>query len=175
MGRESGNGNTPIVISARTSRTATATTDLAFGPITVGGGVSLVNFEAGFGVTVSATNGNAQTGAVRVTGNWLASNLVAGVENYGANHNRGDFDDNLNFGNSDDHLIGNAGSISKIASITIGGIVAGSFASADHYGFAAHRIGAFKYAGFSAALHPTTPLDVIDLSLTTGDVTLREV
>jgi hypothetical protein len=53
-------------------------------------------------------------------------------------------------------------------------VVTGSFAAGDHFGFVAQQIGVFKAAGFTAAL--TTGTDApVELSLATGDVTVREV
>lgn len=176
VGRASANGDTPVVIIALGQLRPTATKDLAMGSVTVSGLMSLVKIEAGFwGRTDDGLNADAQIGAVKVTGNWLASSLVAGVENYGGDMTPYDADDNLNFGDTNDHLINSAlSSIARIASITIGGIVAGS-APGRHYGFSAHTIGAFKTAGFTALLHPTVPTEIIELSPTTGDVTVREV
>ncbi|HEV7404864.1 MAG TPA: hypothetical protein VGO11_18120 [Chthoniobacteraceae bacterium] len=177
VGRESANGSSPIVITARGQQTTTDTRDLALGSVTVGGLVSLANIEAGFNISGSATNANAQIGAVKVTGNWLLSNLVAGVMNYGADQSTGGTDNNLNFGDPNDHIVAGVPiPIAKIASITIGGIVAGSPTAGRHFGFSSHLIGSFKTAGFTAALQPVSPpFDVVQLSPTTGDVTLREV
>lgn len=168
-------GDTPVLITARAQKVPIAARDLAIGSVTVGGPVHLANILAGFSVTGVATNANAQIGAVKVTGNWLLSNLAAGIENYGANGVIGGGDDNLNFGNIDDHAIGSAmNPISKIASITIGGVAAGS-SDAGHYGFSARTIGAFKSAGFVAPLKATGARDIVELSPSTGDVTIREL
>ena len=71
--------------------------------------------------TVAPANGNAQIGPVTGGGNWIASDLIAGVqEAAGAS----------GFGGSGDALINPpsnpAASIAKIASIVIKGIVEGS-------------------------------------------------
>jgi hypothetical protein len=44
---------------------------------------------------------------------------------------------------------------------------------ADHFCFVAQKVGSFKSLGLAAALTPAT--NVIELSLTTGDVTIREL
>ena len=86
---------------------------------------------------------------------------------------------NTSFGDNNDASIGdgNLSITAKIASIVIKGVVAGSATSGDHFGFSAQQIGSFKSFGFTALLHappPATP-DIIELSPTTGDVTIREV
>ncbi len=45
---------------------------------------------------------------------------------------------------------------------------------ADHFGFVAQQIGSFKALGFTAALTAGTDAP-LELALTTGDVTIREV
>ena len=79
------------------------------------------------------------------------------------------------FGNANDALIAGAGAIvARIASIKIGGLVAGTGAlTNDHFGFVAEAIGSFKSFNYTAPL--TAAKDVIELSLTTGDVTIREI
>jgi hypothetical protein len=102
--------------------------------------------------------------SAKVGGSWIASDLVAGVEDVNAD----------GFGNSDDAIINSlAHSIARIASITIGGIVDGTAASGDHYGFVSHAIGSFKADGFALTV-PAAP-GSIALAPTTGDVTLRSV
>jgi hypothetical protein len=87
----------------------------------------------------------------------------------------------VNFGNADDASIGagNSALIARIASIVIGGHLVGSpdsVSNTDHFGFVAQQIGSFKAGGFSAVLHSTAlPLDVIELSFITNDVTIREI
>jgi hypothetical protein len=102
---------------------------------------------------------------VSVAGDWIASSLVAGID---------DGADNL-FGTADDALIpgGSPDFVASIAKITIKGLIIGTGTASDHFGFVAQRIGAFKAGGFTASL--TSGLDVIELSPTTADVTLREV
>ena len=64
----------------------------------------------------------------------------------------------------------------KIASVSIGGTVAGTPGTGDHFGFVAQRIGSFQAGAFTATLRAAAPPDVIDLSIITGkDVTIREI
>ena len=62
------------------SAKATATTDLAFGKLTITGSVIGSKILAGYDQFGNATNGNAQIGNVIVMGDWSGSSLVAGVE-----------------------------------------------------------------------------------------------
>ncbi len=70
-----------------------------------------------------------------VLGDWRQSNLVAGVQN--ANGTFGDTNDVAIPGSRDDLF-------SKIASITIHGVVSGGPSAGSHYGFVAQEIGALK-------------------------------
>jgi hypothetical protein len=163
-------GYSPVVISARGQAVvpAGATTDLAIKSLTVGGRVELALVLAGYSPDsiTAGSNGNASIGAVGVGRDWVASSLAAGV-----------WDADLNgFGTAGDAVINNTGDaiLARIASVTIGGAVAGTAADpSDHFGFVAQRIGSFRTAGFVAPL--TAGTDVIELSPTTGDVTIREV
>ncbi len=88
-------------------------------------------------------NADAKIGAVVVNGDWIASDLVAGVDD-GADNK---------FGTADDALIADASNnpnvVSTIASITIKGQVVGTpFPNiTDHYGFVAEKIGALSIGG----------------------------
>ena len=116
-------------------------------------------------------NADAQIGTVTVGGDWIASNLVAGVQD-DANPARNAF-----FGDGNDQKItggtDTAARISKIASITIKGAVLGTGSIlTDHFGFLATNIGIFKAGGVTVA----TPTPFTDLSILTGsDVTIHKV
>jgi hypothetical protein len=145
----------------------TATTEVVIKSLTIGGSVKNADILGGY-YDGQAVNRTAQIGAVKVKGDWIESNLVAGVQN--ATSNPANFGDNL------DVLITPTGPnpaiLSKIASITIGGQVIGSTTS--HFGFVAQQIGSFKSAGFTAKL--TTGTDApIELALVQGNVTIREI
>jgi hypothetical protein len=162
-----GNATNPVILSAR-GQAAQTSTDLAIAGVSVGGSVQNALILAGTDVDLNGVNGDAQIGAIKVGGDWIASSVSAGVSAGGDG-----------FGNANDTLIA-AGSaiIARIASIQIGGAVFGSVAAGDHFGFVAQQIGSFKSLGFTAALHagpPPPPLDIIEFPLVTGDVTIREV
>jgi hypothetical protein len=160
LGNVTANGASPVIISARGQTASTATSDVAIGKINIGGLVERAQVLAGYDTALTALNGNAQIGAVKVSGDWIASDLVAGVRDTGAD----------GFGNATDAVIGGGPSIAKIASIAIKGIVVGSAAGGDHFGFVSHEIASFKSLGFAAVVDSP-----IELSLVTADVTVREV
>lgn len=163
------NTGSPVNVIAGGQTVKGPTTDVAIGKINVGGRVEYANIVGGYNQDLTTpTDGDAQIGAVTVGGDWIASNLVAGAKDGG----------NGKFGDADDVTIG-AGSATitaKIASIVIGGRVVGtpSPATADHFGFVAQQIGSFHAGLFVAALTAGTD-GPIELSLPTGDVTIREV
>lgn len=162
-----GNPTCPVIISAlgQSLITSRPTQDLAIRSLTVGGRVEFAQVLAGFNTNLTPENGNASVGAVSVGGDWIASSIAAGVRD-----TNGD-----GFGNDDDTLINNAGDaiVAQIASVTIGGVVAGTAADRDHFGFVAEQIGSFRVGGVAVGL--TDNPEVIELSPTTGDVTVREV
>jgi len=157
-----------VLIDASGPDNPTSPNDLAIGKITIGGTAEHLRI-LGRGI-----GHNAQIGAVKVGGDWIASDLVSGITNLGADDAPGGTGanaDDMNFGDVHDHLV--TGAISKIASITIGGAILGTRTTGDHFGFSAAQIGAFKYGPVVA--HLTTGTDApLALSPFTGDVTLRE-
>jgi len=109
---------------------------------------------------------------------WIASNLVAGIRNLGADDNfggTGQDADNVNYGDAHDTYIGLGSIFNRIASIVIGGTVVGTAGGGDHFGFSSVQIGSFKSLGFTASLDSATADEVIPLSPITADVTLREI
>jgi hypothetical protein len=171
-GNIAGDGYTPVMITARGQASPTAAVDVAIGSITVFGSVKHALILAGYGTgttqtdtTFGAQNKNAQIGTVNVSGEWEASSLVAGIVDT----------NNDGFGNADDAVIGGGASIAKIGSINIGGAVYGSFDNGDHFGFTSRLIGSYKYLGTPVSLVAGAVNDAIELSLLTGDVTIREV
>jgi hypothetical protein len=165
-----GHGATPVEIVARGQHTQGANTDVAIGKITVAHRVEHAQILAGYDTSLTPVNADAQIGAVTVGGDWIASDLIAGAYNKGADHMQGGSDDNINFGNADDTIIagGSAGIMSKIASVTIQGALLGTPVSTnntDNFGFVAQQIGSIKVGGGAIAI-PTnnTPLAVGETS-----------
>jgi hypothetical protein len=155
---------TQVVFSAALSDSLPGN-NLAIRKIAIGGRVERASFLGGYFVDVPE-NGNAQIGEVIVGGDWIASNLVAGIQDGGS----------AGFGDADDTIIIPPGdpakSTARINRIVIGGIVRGTPGGTDHYVFESHMIGSFKANGVAIALPPSPGART--LATETGDdVTLR--
>ena len=105
-------------------------------------GYSLLSYSP----TLVGTNPEAQIGKVRIGGDFIASNVVAGVFDFmGDGFGRGDV------------LIGGGGRFditASIASIVIKGTATGSPAAGDFYGITAERVSILI---IGTTLHPLTP------------------
>jgi hypothetical protein len=159
----------PVIISARGQATQSATTDVAIGSIAIGGRVENADIFAGYDFNLVPVNGDAQIGAVKVAGDWIASNLVAGVENPGSG--------NTNFGVIPGVVSISAGSasiVAKIASIAIGGQVLGTVGGTDGFGFVSQQIGSLSVGGTRFGTHsgPDNDFDVLGA---TNDVLFHEI
>jgi hypothetical protein len=145
---------------------AVKTGDIAIGSLTVEGAVTGSQILAGYDQDGNGLNADASIKFVRVTGNWTASDLVAGVLST----------DGV-FGNSDDARIDGGidrdGFIATIAKVQILGSIAGSADAGDHFGFVAEQITSFEASGTKLAL-TTLPGEVVEVP-GTDDVTVREV
>jgi hypothetical protein len=131
--------------------------------LTVGASVSDTRILAGYSAAGLPLAVAAEIGKVTVGGNWISSDLVAGVTS-----------GNGFFGDADDTLNG-PGLLSRIAKITIAGAALGTVDDVrDHFGFVAHEIAAFKVGKAKLALSATGGPEVFEIG-PTGDVTLREV
>lgn len=167
VGNVSSGGTTRVTISAGFGVT-TPTTEVVIKSLTIGGSVKNTDILGGYydGLGVNRT---AQIGAVKVKGDWIESNLVAGVQN--ATNSPANFGDNL------DVLITPTGPnpavVAKIASISIGGQVIGS--ATGHFGFVAQQIGSFKAAGFTAKLTAGTDAPIQLAIAQGGNVTIHEI
>ena len=154
-------GDSPVIISAVGQAAPGATTDLAIGKISIGGRVERAQIFAGRDLILGPQNADAQIGSVKVGGDWIASSIVAGALNLGADNATGGTGanaDGINYGDAHDVKIlgGNAAIQSRIGSITIAGHVFGtpeSFRPDDSFGFVAEQIGALKVAGRTFTLN----------------------
>ncbi|MEO8353873.1 MAG: Calx-beta domain-containing protein, partial [Chthoniobacteraceae bacterium] len=128
---------------------------VALKQVQVGGSVVNAEILAGFRRDGTPSNADAGIGKIIVEGNWIASSAAAGVvdatgDGFGIN----------------DLLIqgGNAGIVSKVASITIGGqMVSGSEREGDHFGITAQQIGSLTLGRARQSLHVGAG-DIIDLT-----------
>jgi hypothetical protein len=158
-----GGAVTKVVVSVQGATAPTATSDLAIGQISVHGRVEQTQFLAGYDQSLNPVDGNAQIGKVNVGGDWIASDLVAGVQEAAAADG---------FGGGSDFIIGHpASTIAKIASIVIKGIVVGTPAAGDQFGFESAAIGSFTLAGTKLAATSSFLLSPI----TGGDVSVEIV
>jgi hypothetical protein len=154
---DSGDGKfTPVIIAARgkSGLSDSATSDLAIGKIAIGGRIDLANILAGY-TTASAgnflrpVNADARVGTVTVGGDWIASNLIVGVQDK-TSDGFGDADDTKIFDpgsgftlkDNDDDL----GAVSRIESVIIKGQAIGTIASNDTeiFGIEAQQIVSIK-------------------------------
>src|SRR5581483_10516141 len=177
-----GNASVLAEIQVRGNNAVGAKPSIAITSLTVGGRVDHALIVGG-SANNSFDNPDAQIGAVKVGGDWIDSNLVAGAKNVGADGADGGGDDNINFGDTHDAVMNgtnDAQVTSKIASITIGGHVSGTAGGSDHFGFVSQEIGSFKVAGTAFNLTPGPSNDTSTSSTqlvvgVTGDVTIHEV
>ncbi len=164
----------PVYVTAQDGLSS----DTAFDNLTVKGKVDNARILAGFDpLSETPTNGKANIGKVTVGGNWIASDLVAGVKNLGADDATGGSGvnaDNVNFGDLHDRFINVGDPVTKIASIIIGGHVYGTTATGDAFGFVAHQIDAMKVGGFVEPLNANPDIDDIEFG-GAADVALHEV
>ncbi len=117
---------------------ANAAKAVAIKSLKVGGRVEGSEILAGYDLAGAAQNGDANIGAVTITGDWLASNLVAGVK-----------DDTTDGFGRNDVLIANATPkiLAKIASVIIGGNAFGSTNATEFFGITAEQIGKLSVSG----------------------------
>jgi hypothetical protein len=163
-----GNPSNSAVLSAVGDVRPTATTNVAIGRLTVLWGVEFAQILAGVDSNGLSRNADAQVGPVVVVGDWIASNLVAGAV-AGPDGVFGDGDDAKPSGGlvQDDPLVP-----SKIASLTIGGQVLGTFGGTDRFAIVAEAIGRVTIGG--TALPLTGGKDEKLLGIT-GDFVVREI
>jgi hypothetical protein len=134
-----GTSSAPVIFSAQGRLDMVAKTDVAFGSIKVTGSMSYAVVLGGYDNTLTPQDPNAQIGAVTVGGNYTASDLVAGVV--------GTMNGNsFVFGTAADAPITTGvvadipDIVSKIAGVTIGGMVAGDSISDASYGITAQDV-----------------------------------
>ena len=123
---------------------AKAADALAIGSLSIGGNISASRILAGYDFTGAGINADAEHRRALSRRRLDASDLVAGVAAGPDGF----------FGTDDDALIsGGNSTIAKIASVLIKGSASGTEGGADHFGFVAQEIAAFKAGGREAAAH----------------------
>jgi hypothetical protein len=129
MGRvTSDDPNDPVTITARNK----------LGSLVINGDVENADILAGYNTNEDPVNPDATVGKVLVKGDWIASSLVAGIDDV----------TNDGFGQNDIVIAGDTTpAISKIASVVIKGIARGTAAAGDHYGITAQQIGKVSIGG----------------------------
>ena len=143
--------------------------------LTVGGDVRLAAILAGGSSLTDVFNADVSIGTVSVVGDWVQSNILAGV---GVSVNASGIPtDTLGVGKGgafNGTSGGNSAVVARIASITIKGQASGTFgSSSDHFSFVAQQINAFKIGTAKVARLPVT--DAAFALGITGDVSIREV
>ena len=133
------------------------------GAFSVKASVADSTIGAGYNPDATPVNGDALIKKISVFGDWLRSNLAAGV-NAGADGQ---------FGTDDDTALGGGEPevVSRIAKVIIAGQVLGTLGDSTRYGFVAQTIGSFTLGGTKLPL--TTGSDNLPVG-PTGDVFARE-
>ena len=145
-----GNATNPVIITAVGQVVASGSTDVAIRTVNVLGRVFNAEILAGYSPDLSTSflgepvNADAQIGTVKVGGDWIASDLIAGVDS--GDGFFGDFNDTAMAGTG---VNDRAAAVSKISSIIIGGRALGTASSGDaiRFGFGAQYIVSMKVGG----------------------------
>jgi hypothetical protein len=166
-GAVTGSAATPVVISGGGAAVKTKT-DLAIKSLSVLGNVNYALIQGGYDTTGAAIDGDAQLGAIKVGGDLIASDVVSGVQSTDAYF--GNFDKVIAAGNT-------TSIVSSIASLTVGGQIAGTVdpavsgpaptKSVDTFGIEAQLIGSIKTGTVTLPLKAGAGNDDLRLSQTT--------
>jgi hypothetical protein len=177
VGNVNPNGVSLVVISGRGQHglSATATTDVALGNINVAGRVEWANLLAGYDTSLALVNLDAQVGSVVIGGDWISTNLIAGV-NAGIDGQFGTVDDMKIKAHGVKDNPDNLGAVSRIASVIIKGNAIGTLTPDDPaaFGIEAQHIVLIKLGGATVPLLPGPSNDTVDndrahpLTITTG-------
>ena len=163
---------TTVTLTARGQQTvlAGATTDIAIASITVAGRVERAQILAGYSTTLVATNADAQIGKVSIGGDFIASSIVAGIQDNGTTALDGFF------GDADDQIItgGSATIFSRIGAILFKGQGIGTTTASDSFGIAAQQLGSVLIGKNKLPLSTNTD-GPFTLGFPTLDVTVREL
>ena len=173
VGNSIGGKITPVIISARGQAAPGPKSDVAIGKISIGGRVELADILAGFDETLAPKNADAQIGSVTVGGDWISTNLIAGVTP-GTGLVFGDSNDAKISGSGVKDKSDAAGAVSKIGPVVIKGNAVGTFTPDDvaTFGIEAQQLVSIRLGGALAPLHRGVSNDLFDdshpLTTTTG-------
>jgi hypothetical protein len=171
-----GTANDAIIISGVGLAAPTKhTQDPAIKSVTVGGSVTFAMVEGGYDLVGNAASGDAQIGAVKIGGDLIESDIIAGIKVKSGNTN--------GFGTATDTLIdqpgpaGTDGIVATISSIVVGGQIEGSTTNSNAtFGIEAQTIGSVKTGVDTLHLEKTNAIDFITVSGATGnDVYIRQL
>jgi hypothetical protein len=134
--------------------------------LVIGGDVENARILVGYNRDEEPVNADARVGKVTVKGDWIASSLVAGIEDI----------TNDGFGQNDSVITGDStpSILSAIASVVIKGTATGSTDADDHFGISAQQIGKLTINGNKVPLTKGS-LDDILLDESNGDFRVVEV
>jgi hypothetical protein len=162
-----GSATNPVVIAAGGSGNPAA---VVLAKITIGGSATYLDILAGY-TDFGPHSADASIGSVHVRGDWIASNILAGVDP--GLDGAGNLNDAAISGPG---TVDSASAISHIARVVIGGQAMGSTPTlGDHFGFVAQHIGSFKVGNTNLPLN-SGPHDGLETYIgITGDLSIREV
>ncbi|MEA3186514.1 MAG: hypothetical protein QOD99_344 [Chthoniobacter sp.] len=154
-----GTSAAPIQISAL----ASVDNELAIASLNIKGGVQFLNIFGG--TDENPSNAAAQLGKITIGGDFIASNIAAGIDPVDGN-----------FGNGDDTAINLDAGASKIASVVIKGAARGTVGGTDHFAIIAREVGSVKIGSVTAPLTAGASNDLVGIPLgATGDFTVLEI
>jgi hypothetical protein len=149
-----GDPTNPALIVARGEIAVFDEEDNAITSLSIGGDVRWARILAGFDPNQAPINADASIGPVKVGRDWIASSLVAGARDSGAD----------GFGQNDALQLGGDPELTaRIASIRIKGLATGSARLNDHFGFVAQQIDQLRIGARAFELTPGPSNDSLAL------------
>jgi hypothetical protein len=146
---------------------------VGIGSLTVFGLVENTQIVAGYDAFAGPENNDVQIGAVTVGGDWIASDLIAGISASGIGGSIfGNADDEKGFGSS---TVDQPHNFSRIGPVLIQGQVLGAPGGGISHGIEAEEVTSLSIAGTLVRLKPGRSNDTTAIPLgATGDLEVRE-